>query len=55
MRGDIMKKFYNLMEEKVKKALNNIGYNVDTVTINESNRPDLGQYQYNGVMQLAKV
>jgi len=50
-----MKKFYKVLEEKLSSALKIAGYNVDEVVVNESNRPDLGQYQYNGVMQLAKV
>ena len=50
-----MKKFYKLLEEKIKSSLDKYGYSVDSVVVNESNRPDLGEYQYNGVMGLAKV
>lgn len=50
-----MKKFYKLLEEKIKSSLDKCGYSVDSVVVNESNRPDLGEYQYNGVMGLAKV
>jgi len=50
-----MKKFYKILEEKVSNALNECGYNVDSVIVNESNRPDLGEYQFNGVMPLAKI
>lgn len=50
-----MKKFYKLLEEKIKLSLDKCGYSVDSVVVNESNRPDLGEYQYNGVMGLAKT
>jgi len=50
-----MKKFYKLLEDKIKLSLDKCGYLVDAVVVNESNRPDLGEYQYNGVMGLAKV
>ena len=50
-----MKKFYKLLEDKIKNSLDVCGYKVDEVVVNESNRPDLGEYQYNGVMGLAKV
>ena len=49
-----MKKFYKLLEDKIKNSLDVCGYKVDEVVVNESNRPDLGEYQYNGVMGLAK-
>lgn len=55
MRGDKMKKFYKLLEDKIKLSLDKCGYKVDSVVVNESNRPDLGEYQYNGVMGLAKI
>ena len=50
-----MKKFYKLLEEKVKNSLDACGYKCDDVVVNESNRPDLGDYQFNGIMPLAKV
>lgn len=49
-----MKKFYKLLEDKVTNALNEAGYQTDVV-VSESNRPDLGEYQFNGIMSLAKV
>lgn len=55
LSGDFMKKFYKIIEEKISKALDSCGYQVDEVVVNESNRPDLGEYQFNGVMPLAKV
>lgn len=50
-----MKKFYNILEEKITNALNNCGYDIDNIVVNESNRPDLGEYQFNGIMPLAKI
>lgn len=50
-----MKKFYKILEDNIKTSLNKCGYDVEEVVINISNRPDLGEYQYNGVMGLAKV
>ncbi len=50
-----MKKFYKILEDSIKTSLNKCGYDVEEVVINISNRPDLGEYQYNGVMGLAKV
>lgn len=48
-----MKDFYKIIEEKVQKALKDAGYEAD-VQVNESNRRDLAEYQYNGAMSLAK-
>lgn len=42
------------VEEKIKKSLNELGYTLEIVTINPSNRPELGDYQFNGIMPLAK-
>lgn len=49
-----MKSFYSLLERKICDALRRCNY-IDNVIVTESNRPDLGEYQYNGVMNLAKV
>ena len=43
-----------LIENKIQESLKELGYQVDDVTINPSNRPDLGDYQYNGIMPLSK-
>ena len=53
--GDFMKKFYNILEDKISSAIKTAGYQSDSVVVNESSRPDLGQYQFNGIMALAKV
>lgn len=50
-----MKSFICEQEEKIKKIIIECGYDVDIVDLEVSSRPDLGQYQYNGVMQLAKI
>ena len=47
--------FISLQEEKIKEVLNKIGYEVDYVKLNVSNMPELGDYQFNGVMPLAKI
>ncbi|MBE6159393.1 MAG: arginine--tRNA ligase [Firmicutes bacterium] len=46
--------FIKSQEEKIKEVLNKIGYKVDYVKLNVSNMPELGDYQFNGVMPLAK-
>ena len=43
-----------ILEDKIKESLKDLGFITDTVTINPSNRPELGDYQYNGIMPLAK-
>ena len=47
----------NLIEEvenKIQSILNELNIQVDNVKVVECNRAELGQYQYNGVMALAK-
>ena len=50
-----MKKFYKILEEKIAIALNKKNYEIDKAVVLESNRPDLGDYQFNGAMNLAKI
>lgn len=50
-----MKYKIELIEEKIKQDLKELGYDCDNVTINPSNRPELGDYQFNGIMPLAKI
>ncbi len=47
---------YNIdeLEIKIKNSIHDLGFLVPNVTLNPSNRPDLGDYQYNGAMALAK-
>ena len=50
-----MNNFIYKLEEKLKNIIKECGYDTDKVTLVTSSRPDLGEYQYNGVMGLAKV
>ena len=47
----ILKEFEKDLLEKVKKA----GYEVEQLSLEESNRKDLGEYQLNDAMQLSKI
>lgn len=49
-----MKDFYKLLHEKIKNALDKTEYCDEQIVVSESNRRDLGEYQYNGAMNLAK-
>ena len=44
----------SLLENKISQSLKELGFKETSVTINPSNRPELGDYQYNGIMPLAK-
>ena len=50
-----MNNYIYRLEEKLKNIIKECGYDTDKVTLVTSSRPDLGEYQYNGVMGLAKV
>lgn len=45
----------NNLENKIKDTMNKIGFSIEEVILNPSNRPDLSDYQYNGAMSLAKA
>src|SRR5690625_2786066 len=49
-----MSSFIEKQEEYLKKKINECGYNVNEVVLNISSRPECGDYQYNGIMSLAK-
>lgn len=49
-----LKNFYSKLNEKVKIALEKCNYEMDLINVTESNRPDLGEFQFNGAMALAK-
>lgn len=49
-----MSSFIEKQEEYLKKKINECGYNVNAVVLNVSSRPEFGDYQYNGIMSLAK-
>ena len=46
--------FIKVLEQDIKKIINNLGYELDEVILSVSNRPDLGEYQLNDAMKLAK-
>ena len=50
-----MSSFIEREEEFLKEKINSCGYNVEEVTLNVSSRPEFGDYQYNGIMPLAKL
>ena len=50
-----MNNYIYLQEEKIKEIINNLGFKVDNVILVKSSKPELGQYQYNGVMEIAKT
>ena len=42
------------LKEDIKKHIKNAGYDIENLAIETSNRKDLGEYQLNDAMQLAK-
>ena len=46
--------FIKTLENDLKILIDEIGYEIDKVTLSISNRPDLGEYQINDAMRLAK-
>lgn len=49
-----MKNFLSIQEEKIKKIINDCGFSVSNVDLIPSSKKELGDFQYNGVMSLAK-
>lgn len=49
-----MKDFITQQKEDLQKILIKLGYEDDDMELTVSDRPDLGDYQYNGAMNLAK-
>ena len=49
-----MNDFIKIQETKIIDAIKSLGYNTDIVKLSVSAMPELGDYQYNGVMSLAK-
>ena len=45
---------YNELKETLKEIINKAGYEEDSINLEPSNRRDLGEYQLNDAMQLAK-
>ncbi len=50
----MMSSFIEKEEKFIKNIMKECGYEVDDVTLNISSRPEFGDYQYNGIMPLAK-
>ena len=46
---------YTELKKELKQILKNAGYEVETLSLETSNRRDLGEYQLNDAMQLAKT
>ena len=42
------------LEKELKNTIKESGYELETLTLQTSNRPDLGEYQINDAMTLAK-
>lgn len=49
-----MSSFIKNEEKYFKEKIKSCGYDIENVTLNVSSRPEFGDYQYNGVMSLAK-
>lgn len=49
-----MNSFIENEELFLKNVINELGYKIEEVTLNISSRPEFGDYQFNGVMSLAK-
>lgn len=49
-----MSSFVKVVENKILEAINKLGYDTDKVLLSNSNKPELGQFQFNGVMAIAK-
>ena len=46
---------YTELKQELKQILKNAGYEVETLALETSNRRDLGEYQLNDAMQLART
>ena len=42
------------LEEEICEKINELGYNLDQVTLNTSSRKEFGEYQINDAMNLGK-
>lgn len=46
--------FIKDQEQKIKKIISNLGYEIAEISLNVSSKKELGDYQYNGAMGIAK-
>ena len=49
-----MESFVKTVENKILEGIKKIGYDTDKVLLSNSSKPELGQFQFNGVMAIAK-
>lgn len=49
-----MASFVKIVENKIIEGIKKIGYDTDKVLLSNSSKPELGQFQFNGVMAIAK-
>ena len=49
-----MQSFVKIIENKILDGIKKIGYETDKVLLSNSNKPELGQFQFNGIMAIAK-
>ena len=49
-----MESFVKTVENKILEGIKKLGYDTDKVLLSNSNKPELGQFQFNGVMAIAK-
>ena len=49
-----MQSFVKTIENKILEGIKRIGYDTDKVLLSNSSKPELGQFQFNGIMAIAK-
>ncbi len=49
-----MESFVKTIENKILEGIKKLGFDTDKVLLSNSNKPELGQFQFNGVMAIAK-
>lgn len=54
MEGINVCSFVKTIENKILEQLKKIGYDTDKVLLSNASKPEFGQFQYNGVMAIAK-
>ena len=49
-----MQSFVKQIENKISEGIKKLGFEPDRVLLSNSNKPELGQFQFNGIMAIAK-
>lgn len=49
-----MQSFVKQVENKISEGIKKLGFEPDRVLLSNSNKPELGQFQFNGIMAIAK-